>query len=158
MKIGDKVRFLSETGGGIVAGFQGKDIVLVEDEDGFQIPTKMTDVVLVGDEDYSTRNVISKSVNRNQNSFGKNNTLKTDSSAGSHELKDSQVEPEVTFRKPVEERKGGDSLSVYLAFVPIDCHEMTKTRFESYLVNDSNYYIYFTYMVAEGKSWQLKAS
>ena len=29
MKIGDKVRFLSEVGGGIVTGFQGKDIVLV---------------------------------------------------------------------------------------------------------------------------------
>ena len=27
MKIGDKVRFLSEVGGGIVSGFQGKDIV-----------------------------------------------------------------------------------------------------------------------------------
>ena len=26
MKIGDKVRFLSEVGGGIVTGFQGKDI------------------------------------------------------------------------------------------------------------------------------------
>lgn len=25
MKIGDKVRFLSEVGGGIVTGFQGKD-------------------------------------------------------------------------------------------------------------------------------------
>ena len=37
MKIGDKVRFLSEVGGGVVAGFQGKNIVLVEDEDGFQI-------------------------------------------------------------------------------------------------------------------------
>jgi hypothetical protein len=36
MKIGDKVRFLSETGGGVVAGFQGKGIVLVEDKDGFQ--------------------------------------------------------------------------------------------------------------------------
>ena len=34
MKIGDKVRFLSETGGGVIAGFQGKNIVLVEDEDG----------------------------------------------------------------------------------------------------------------------------
>ena len=33
MKIGDKVSFLSEIGGGRVAGFQGKDIVLVEDED-----------------------------------------------------------------------------------------------------------------------------
>lgn len=30
MKIGDKVRFLSEVGGGIVTGFQGKDFVLVE--------------------------------------------------------------------------------------------------------------------------------
>ena len=35
MKIGDKVRFLSEVGGGIVTGFQGKDIALVEDTDGF---------------------------------------------------------------------------------------------------------------------------
>lgn len=34
MKIGDKVRFLSEVGGGTVKGFQGKDIVLVEDQDG----------------------------------------------------------------------------------------------------------------------------
>ena len=46
MKIGDKVRFLSSLGGGTVAGFQGKDIVLVEDEDGFQIPTHINDVVL----------------------------------------------------------------------------------------------------------------
>ena len=29
MKIGDKVRFLSEVGGGVVTGFRGKDIVLV---------------------------------------------------------------------------------------------------------------------------------
>ena len=27
MKIGDKVRFLNEIGGGIVTGFRGKDIV-----------------------------------------------------------------------------------------------------------------------------------
>lgn len=27
MKIGDKVRFLSEVGGGIVTGFKGKDFV-----------------------------------------------------------------------------------------------------------------------------------
>jgi hypothetical protein len=46
MKIGDKVRFLSETGGGKVAGFQGNGIVLVEDEDGFQIPTPVNDVVV----------------------------------------------------------------------------------------------------------------
>ena len=48
MKIGDKVKFLSETGGGKIAGFQGKNIVLVEDEDGFQIPTPVNEVVVVG--------------------------------------------------------------------------------------------------------------
>ena len=50
MKIGDKVRFLSETGGGRIAGFKG-NIVLVEDEDGFQIPTPINNVVLVGDKE-----------------------------------------------------------------------------------------------------------
>ena len=58
MKIGDQVRFLSEVGGGKVAGFQGKNIVLVEDEDGFQVPMRMTEVVVVGDEDYDTKHAI----------------------------------------------------------------------------------------------------
>ena len=47
MKIGDKVRFLSEVGGGRVSGFQGKNIVLVEDEDGFEIPMQVKDVIVV---------------------------------------------------------------------------------------------------------------
>ena len=54
MKIGDKVRFLSETGGGKVIGFQKNNIVLVEDEDGFQIPFPKNEVVVIGSEDYSS--------------------------------------------------------------------------------------------------------
>ena len=50
MKKGDKVRFLSETGGGIVAGFQGKNIVLVQDSDGFEIPISINEVVVVDEE------------------------------------------------------------------------------------------------------------
>ena len=52
MKVGDKVRFLSEVGGGTVTGFQGKDIVLVEDEDGFDIPMLKSQVVVIGQEEY----------------------------------------------------------------------------------------------------------
>ncbi len=37
MKVGDKVRFLNTTGGGVVRSFKGKE-VLVEDEDGFEVP------------------------------------------------------------------------------------------------------------------------
>ena len=58
MKIGDKVRFLSEVGGGRVSGFQGKDIVLVEDEDGFDVPMKINEVVVVGEESYETSRMV----------------------------------------------------------------------------------------------------
>ncbi len=53
MKIGDKVRFLSEVGGGIVTGFQGKDFVLVEDADGFDIPMPIRECVVIETDDYS---------------------------------------------------------------------------------------------------------
>ena len=61
IKVGDKVRFLNSTGGGVVRSFKGKDQVLVEDEDGFQIPTPINNVVLVGDkENYDTQNIIKR--------------------------------------------------------------------------------------------------
>ena len=52
MKIGDKVRFLSEVGGGIVSGFQDKDTVLVRDEDGFDIPMPVRECVVVETDEY----------------------------------------------------------------------------------------------------------
>ena len=42
MNIGDTVRFLNATGGGKITGFQGSDIVLVEDETGFEIPCMLS--------------------------------------------------------------------------------------------------------------------
>ena len=51
LKIGDKVRFLNDVGGGTVTGFQGKDIVLVADADGFEIPTLVSEVVAVETDD-----------------------------------------------------------------------------------------------------------
>ena len=54
MKIGDKVRFLSEVGGGVVTGFRGKDIVLVEDADGFDIPMPVRECVVIETDDYDT--------------------------------------------------------------------------------------------------------
>lgn len=55
MKIGDKVRFLSEVGGGVVTGFQGKDMVLVEDADGFDIPMPIKECVVIDTDDYNMK-------------------------------------------------------------------------------------------------------
>ena len=140
MKIGDKVRFLSEIGGGRVAGFQGKNIVLVEDEDGFQVPMQMNEVVVIGEENYDTSHVVE--VKQQQ---------KTKQAVAELEPADRPV----TFKPAPSERKGGDQLSAYLAFVPMDVKELSQTRFETYFVNDSNYYMRFTYSVAEGASWRL---
>ena len=156
MKIGDKVRFLSESGGGVIAGFQGKNIVLVEDEDGFQIPTPINDVIQVIDDDYSTGKVVGSTLPK---PTSVKNALSSSAPDDEEELIDDDPSTkEITFRTPAEERKGGNLLSCYLAFVPMDMKDMTHTRFESYFVNDSNYYVRFTYLSAEGNSWKLKSS
>lgn len=147
MKIGDKVRFLNEVGGGRVSGFQGKDIVLVEDEDGFDVPMRISEVVVIGDENYETSHMVENKVK------GQAKTTE--------DIEEEEVEPAdkpVTFRAPVEERRGGDKLSAYLAFVPLDLKELTDTRFESYIVNDCNYYMRYVYMTAEGTSWQVRST
>ena len=142
MKIGDKVRFLSETGGGVVAGFQGKNIVLVEDEDGFQIPVRVNDVVVIDSDDYNIKPAAASKP----------------AAVPDDDVDYDPADREVTFRPEPEERKGGDLLSVYLAFVPVDSRELTKTRFEAYLVNDSNYYVSYAYMSAEGASYVLRSA
>lgn len=47
MEIGDKVRFLNDVGGGVVRGFKAGGVVMVEDEDGFQIPVLADDLVVI---------------------------------------------------------------------------------------------------------------
>ena len=147
MKIGDKVRFLSEIGGGRVAGFQGKNIVLVEDEDGFQMPMLINEVVVVGEEDYDTKHVVEAKA-------------QSAKAALQVDLEEKELEPAdkpITFKARPEERAGGDKLSAYLAFVPMDVKELSQTRFESYIVNDSNYYLRYVYMTAEGSAWTVRA-
>ena len=135
MKIGDKVRFLSEVGGGIVKGFQGKDIVLVEDADGFDIPMLIRECVVIDTDDY--------------------NIKRKPQAQPEQPKKQVEEESEITYRPA--ETKEGERLNVMLAFVPQDVKAISSTDFDAYLVNDSNYYLYYTYLSAEGKSWKVRA-
>ena len=169
MKIGDKVRFLSSTGGGIIAGFKGK-IVLVEDEDGFQIPTPVNEVVVVEDAATDRAKLRIDQQQRKMEKGEDNRSIKQRLTAvGAEEEEvgenwrdvDADIEltddPSINFEAPVKERVGGDELSVYLAFTPTDIKNLTTTRFKSYLVNDSNYYVHFSYALKQEEKWVLKA-
>lgn len=164
VKIGDKVRFLSETGGGRVAGFRGNNIVLVEDEDGFQIPTPITDIVITGDgQEYNTSNMVKAKSSNDPNMPSQGNSVRAKLNSFEDDVPDDEEEMEIadfaiTFKRPVEERKGGNLLSCYLAFVPMDIKDFSNTHFECFFVNDSNYYVQYIYMMAEGATWKLRSS
>lgn len=168
MKIGDKVRFLSEVGGGKIAGFQGKNIVLVEDEDGFQIPTAINEVVVVEQDDYSAARAIKRKA-ENDERKAQETPLSHGNRSITSLLRDGQDEDvdlelpdevddskEMTYRWQAAERKGGNQLSAYLAFVPLDIKQISNPRFEVYIVNDSNYYMQCAVASAEGNSWNLR--
>ncbi|KAA6307617.1 Endonuclease MutS2, partial [termite gut metagenome] len=123
MKIGDKVRFLSEVGGGIVKSFQGKDMVLVEDEDGFDFPIPIRECVVIDTDNYNLKR---KPVTPILSEIEK------------------PVQPAIVS-SPVVEMQGGDVLNIMLAFVPKDIKALGSTSFETYLVNDTNYYLYYMY-------------
>ena len=49
LKIGDRVKFLSQTGVGIITKIE-RDIVWVDVEDGFEVPAQITDIISVSKE------------------------------------------------------------------------------------------------------------
>ncbi|MCI7560849.1 MAG: DUF2027 domain-containing protein [Prevotella sp.] len=165
MKKGDKVRFLFDTGGGTVAAVKG-NIVMVEDADGFQIPTPINEVVLdASQESYSTSSMVAAMQRDERRSAAKSDgrSMRALLNEGMEEEADNAArdddpaDKEITFKRPVEERKGGNLLNAYLAFVPVDIKKVTDTEFDTYLVNDSNYYLHYTYLSAENNSWTVRA-
>ena len=182
MNIGDKVRFLSEVGGGIVKGFQGKNIVLVEDEDGFAIPMPVKECVVIETDSYNIPTAADRAAKQraqqaqqeakrpaeqaalkpsaqvaqsHAQAVGQRSQTGASSTEGVKlsELKQSALFS--TYRQP--EVRGGDVLNVCLAYVPVDIKAVSTTPFEAYLVNDSNFCLYYTYLSAEGKAWTVRS-
>lgn len=148
MKIGDKVRFLNEVGGGIIKGFQGKDLVLVEDADGFDVPVNKKEVVVIDTDNDNLERIQPK---ENKESIGKDKRTPTHSNYTKEE------EEDFTSEAPIVELKGGDILNVSLAYVPEDIKIINATSFDAYLVNDSNYYLQYMYMSGENKAWKVRS-
>ncbi|MCD7914954.1 MAG: DUF2027 domain-containing protein [Tannerellaceae bacterium] len=135
IKIGDKVRFLNSVGGGIVRGFQGKDQVLVEDEDGFDYPALIRECVVVGSDDMQVHSDNRPKVKK---------PVETP-------VVIKQEEPEEKL--VVRETPEGERLNIYLAYLPVDPKAMQQSRYEAYFINDSNYCLFFNYMNRQHNSW-----
>lgn len=160
VKIGDKVRFLNDVGGGTITGFQGKDIVLVADEDGFEIPTLVTEVVAVETDDYNIAKVVDgKKKGKTNEDKPTPTSVKNALAVNDDEEEDEETDiadQELTYKPMAQERRGANELNLCLAFVPKRVKEISDTPFEVYLVNDCNYYIHYTLLNYEGKACQVR--
>lgn len=140
VKIGDRVRFLNATGGGIVRKFQNKEIVLVEEEDGFETPVLIRECVVI---------------ETNSNNY----EIKKPAQTGPKKPEEPLAKPEPKKEKyEFTELPGGDRLNVYLAFLPVDIKNLGKSNYETFLINDSNYYLYFNYMTRDNNAWTSRHS
>ncbi len=133
IKIGDKVRFLNAVGGGTVTRFIDKNLVAVEDEDGFEVPILIKEAVVIESVETKSKPVITKQ------------SVPT--------VLSKDVTPVVEKKAEIVETPEGEKLNVYLAFLPNEPKSLQNTTFDCYLINDSNYYLFANYMNKTGKQW-----
>ena len=135
-KTGDIVRFLSSTGGGRIVKIEN-NIAHIEEEDGFTTPVMLKDIVVVAQAGEETAR---------RDTFG--------GTAHGRQKKEAEAKskfvptnvPEATKPEPVVETATGDKINLVLGYQPVEIKHLNNTTFDTYLVNDSNYFLYFTYL------------
>ncbi len=135
MKTGDKVRFLNAVGGGVVKAVINKTMVNVEDYDGFEVPTLISELVVVDD------------------------SVSMDSGKRAAQLRtlEKKIEPEVIKEQPKVEPKyvaGKDTPVCFLAFVPQNEANPVDGELKVYLVNDSNNFMLYNYSHLKKKMYR----
>ena len=121
-QVGDIVRYLNSVGGGKIVRIDGN--MAYVDEDGFETPVLLKECVVV---------TPSQPKAKSESKF---------------------VAPPAVVPAPaqkqeetVEETPAGEKLNIVLAYEPEEIKHLNTTEYDAYLVNDSNYYLYFTYLV-----------
>lgn len=148
-KVGDRVRFLNAIGGGVITKIDGKT-AFVEDEDGFESPILLKDIVVVLPAGHEAA-VKGSNIMFDQKAFDAGRKVEPSKPAVS--IKEEPEPKEL----PVEETQHGDNPGIILAFEPENAKRLGDTRFTGVLVNDSNYFIDFNFLrrSSDDRGWQL---
>lgn len=134
-KVGDKVKFLDQIGGGIITKVVSPSLVNVE-VDGFDIPTLTKDIVLDFVEEPAGKMFTS------QKELPEGDTASYEEGEDfdtSSQDSDTRQERLYLSRKGMEQEKG-----IYLAFVPCDQKWLIGGEYFVYLVNNSDYTLLYS--------------
>ncbi len=124
IKVGDKVKFLNDVGGGEVTEIIDYSTVRVLTDDGFEFPHLLSDLVIIESENKdSFFNVVPES----------KEPVKS-------------IEEQI-FNDEQLVVKDNEDVNIYFAFVPENQNKPTESRQSLYLINDSNWHLLFVYQI-----------
>lgn len=147
-KVGDTVRFLNTTGGGKITKIEGK--IVYVDEDGFETPVLLNEVVVVLPAGHEPATKGARMM-FDQKAFDEGKKSVREIPAPKAE-KTPEPEPEL----PIEETDYGEDLTIALVFEPENPKALSSSRINAALVNDSNYFLFFSLLIRdnEQKAWK----
>ncbi|MCM1518837.1 MAG: DUF2027 domain-containing protein [Pseudoflavonifractor sp.] len=154
IQVGDIVRYLNTTGGGRVVRVDGN--MAYVDEDGFETPVLVRECV-----------VVTPAAGAAPGKSKYVDPVKAGGFYGKSAPKASEPTPAPKTAVPeldtmpkvpaAPETREGELLNVVLAYEPREIKHLTTTTYDAYLVNDSNYYLYFTYLTrADEAGWMTR--
>ena len=129
LKVGDRVRFLNEKGGGVVSKILSSSMVNVAIEDGFEIPTRSSELIRMDDiPDY----------------FGQPKPPETSQTPdeGTDPLFENKVTPLVRFPSRNQYPPG-----VYLAFIPEDQKWLMTGPIDVEIINSTDYEVLVSFFL-----------
>jgi len=127
IKTGDKVKYLNAVGGGVVTGFSGKNMATVEDDQGFEVPVLISQLVSVDDNSGEEGDEVTKVT-----------TVQ--------ESKKEEVLPESIMVET------NDAADFYLTFVPDNAMNPVGGEMKAFLVNGSSFMVLYNYSyVSDGE-------
>ncbi|MDX9845805.1 MAG: DUF2027 domain-containing protein [Tenuifilaceae bacterium] len=147
-KVGDKVRFLNDIGGGKVTRIV-KNTVYVLGDDGFEIPVLQSDIVVIN-QAAESKYAINIEDSETQSAFNKN--IKEKTNPDIDEAPKGFVDfAEIDFLADEVKDELGDNLSIHLAFVPTNQSNMIESAQKLFLINDSSFRLFYTISKWDGK-------
>lgn len=151
-KLGDRVKFLNASGGGIISKIASPGIVHVAIEDGFDIPTAVSDLILVDTDTAAGRFFDDDTRNDNKGKGkGKPNPEPKPITVKAPVPEEQDYMGERVSALPISRNRSANEEGVYLAFVPQDQKWLITGLLDIYMVNLSSFDVIYSYFVKGSK-------
>lgn len=134
-KVGDKVKFLNENGGGIISKVISSSLVNVTIEDGFDIPTLTSDLVKIEEPTSSAGRFFTEDMDKKLDQIQPAQEPEERTSTDQFDQKISSLRQSAG--------RGRMNEGIYLAFVPQDQKILVAGQLDLYLINHSEYEVIY---------------